>query len=63
MMEGWKEYKIKDYPINVIDGDRGNNYPKKSELFDKGYRIFLNTGNVTSSQKYRLLFKPALPKA
>lgn len=31
----------------IIDGDRGNNYPKKSEIFDCGYCLFLDTGNVT----------------
>lgn len=33
---------------DIIDGDRGNNYPKQDEFFDKGFCIFLNTGNVTT---------------
>ncbi len=48
-MEGWKEYKIKDYPISIIDGDRGKNYPNKSELLKDGYCVFLNTGNVSKN--------------
>ncbi len=41
------------YPIGemaqIIDGDRGKNYPKQHEFFDSGYCLFLNTGNVTRS--------------
>ena len=29
-----------------MDGDRGKNYPKKSDFLDKGYCLFLNTKNV-----------------
>lgn len=32
--------------IKFIDGDRGVNYPNKSELKSDGYCVFLNTGNV-----------------
>lgn len=32
----------------IIDGDRGKNYPKKSDFKDEGFCLFLNTGNVTS---------------
>ena len=31
----------------IIDGDRGPNYPKQNEFFEEGYCLFLNTGNVT----------------
>lgn len=31
----------------IIDGDRGLNYPKQHEFSDNGYCLFLNTGNVT----------------
>lgn len=31
----------------IIDGDRGKNYPKQKEFFNHGYCLFLNTGNVT----------------
>jgi len=41
--------KFKDAPIQIIDGDRGKNYPIDSELLDEGYCLFLNTGNVTDA--------------
>ena len=31
----------------IIDGDRGKNYPKQDEFYPKEYCLFLNTGNVT----------------
>lgn len=45
----WGEKKIGDYPVQIIDGDRGANYPKKEEFSDEGFCLFLNTGNVTST--------------
>lgn len=33
----------------IIDGDRGKNYPQQHEFFDSGYCLFLNTGNVTTA--------------
>ena len=33
----------------VIDGDRGINYPCAGELQDAGFCLFLNAGNVTKS--------------
>ena len=33
----------------IIDGDRGKNYPQQSEFMAEGYCLFLNTGNVTTS--------------
>src|SRR3972149_4147967 len=41
--------KFKDAPIQIIDGDRGENYPIDSEFLDEGCCLFLNTGNVTKS--------------
>ncbi len=38
----------------IIDGDRGKNYPKQVEFYPQGYCLFLNTGNVT---KEGLTFK------
>ncbi len=32
--------------VQIIDGDRGKNYPKKSDFLDEGYCLFLNTKNV-----------------
>lgn len=33
----------------IIDGDRGKNYPQQNEFSNTGYCVFLNTGNVTAS--------------
>ncbi|MCP3176948.1 restriction endonuclease subunit S [Desulfuromonas sp. KJ2020] len=35
--------------LQIIDGDRGVNYPQKSEFVKSGHCAFLNTGNVTKS--------------
>lgn len=34
---------------DIIDGDRGKNYPKQNEFSSQGYCLFLNAGNVTPS--------------
>ena len=36
-----------DLSIELIDGDRGKNYPKNDEMLEKGYCLFLNAKNVT----------------
>ncbi|MCX6162166.1 MAG: restriction endonuclease subunit S [Ignavibacteriae bacterium] len=36
--------------IEIIDGDRGNNYPKKEEFSSEGYCLFLNTGNIINDK-------------
>lgn len=33
----------------VIDGDRGKNYPKENEFHENGFCLFLNAGNVTEN--------------
>ncbi|TGK23115.1 restriction endonuclease subunit S [Leptospira stimsonii] len=33
-------------PLEIIDGDRGKNYPSQGDLLNNGYCLFLNTGNV-----------------
>ena len=35
--------------FQVIDGDRGKNYPKATDFFDEGYCLFLNAKNVTKN--------------
>ncbi len=44
--EDWGAEAIADLPINIIDGDRGKNYPSKSEFEKQGFCLFLNTKNV-----------------
>ena len=40
-------FDFADLNIELIDGDRGKNYPKNDEMFEKGYCLFLNAKNVT----------------
>jgi len=47
-MNCWKECKIADAPFEIIDGDRGTNYPKQDEFNQNGYCLFLNAKNVTT---------------
>jgi type I restriction enzyme S subunit len=42
----WVEHEFSDY-VQVIDGDRGVNYPKAEEYSSVGHCIFLNAKNVT----------------
>ena len=46
MKKNWVNNKIIDAPLEIIDGDRGSNYPKKSEFSESGYCLFLDTKNV-----------------
>jgi len=46
-MSEWREITLGNAPIEIIDGDRGKNYPKKTEFQDSGYCLFLNAKNVT----------------
>ncbi len=41
--------KIKDMPFQVIDGDRGANYPKGHEFSNSGFCLFLSAKNVTKN--------------
>lgn len=45
-MSEWKEYKLKDAPLEIIDGDRGKNYPPQEEFTSYGDCLFLSTKNV-----------------
>lgn len=40
--------KLKDFPLQIIDGDRGSNYPKNHELLTSGSCLFLSAKNVTT---------------
>lgn len=40
---------FKSAPIEIIDGDRGKNYPKQDEFTDEGYCLFLNAKNITEN--------------
>jgi len=45
----WKLVKLKDTSLTIIDGDRGNNYPKSDEFTDDGYCLFLSAKNITKN--------------
>jgi len=49
MFGGNKQFESIDNLFDIIDGDRGKNYPKSDELFDEEYCLFLNTKNVTKN--------------
>ena len=44
--KGWENYKLNEI-YEIIDGDRGKNYPKSSDFSNKGFCLFLNAKNVT----------------
>lgn len=45
--QGWAQKKLGDESLlEIIDGDRGVNYPKAADFQDDGYCVFLNTKNV-----------------
>ncbi len=47
-MSEWKKVKLGEI-TQIIDGDRGKNYPKDRDFQNNGYCLFLNTGNVTQN--------------
>ena len=49
MFGGNKQFESIDNLFDIIDGDRGKNYPNSDELFDEEYCLFLNTKNVTKN--------------
>jgi type I restriction enzyme S subunit len=42
----WSVKWVSDY-FDIIDGDRGKNYPSGSDFSDRGYCLFLSATNVT----------------
>lgn len=46
----YKENFITEYDIQIIDGDRGKNYPKKNEFMADGHTLFLNNKNLISDK-------------
>lgn len=45
--DGWEEKNLGDKSLlEIIDGDRGRNYPTKSDFFEEGFCLFMNTKNV-----------------
>lgn len=42
----WKECTLGEAPLEILDGDRGKNYPPQEEFLTSGHCIFLSTKNV-----------------
>ena len=49
MAKDWKLIKLKDTSLTIIDGDRGNNYPKSDDFTNDGYCLFLSAKNITKN--------------
>lgn len=47
--EEWEVVKIKNSTIELIDGDRGVNYPKQQDFSPEGYCLFLSAKNVSKN--------------
>lgn len=45
--EGWESITLASDGIDLIDGDRGKQYPKSSDFSSEGYCLFLSAKNVT----------------
>ena len=45
----WEVKKLCNAELQIIDGDRGDNYPSESELLNEGYCLFMNAKNVTNN--------------
>ena len=45
----FKEIPIGKTNIQIIDGDRGKNYPKKNDLLENGHTLFLNNKNIINN--------------
>lgn len=42
----WEMVEFANAPVEIIDGDRGSNYPNGDDFSPEGYCLFLNTKNV-----------------
>lgn len=43
----WALANLEDSAIEIIDGDRGINYPKEKDFFETGFCLFLSAANVS----------------
>ena len=48
-MKAAAEIEFGEAPFDIIDGDRGKNYPKQSDFRDSGHCLFLSATNVTKT--------------
>jgi Restriction endonuclease S subunits len=49
MEDEWRVATFEKAPLQIIDGDRGTNYPNQAEFSAAGHCLFLNAGNVTTT--------------
>ena len=47
--KSWEVVSVLDSNISVLDGDRGNEYPKEKDFTKSGYCLFLSAKNVTKN--------------
>jgi type I restriction enzyme S subunit len=45
----WEIKSLGESAIDLVDGDRGENYPKQNDLLEDAYCLFLSAKNVTKS--------------
>lgn len=45
--KSWEVKELDEMGIELIDGDRGSNYPKSKDFSDEGFCLFLSAKNVT----------------
>lgn len=48
--EEWSVDEIANFSVDIIDGDRGVNYPKNHELKSDGFCVFLNNKNIKNDK-------------
>ena len=42
--------KISETNIDILDGDRGKNYPSPNELYKNGFCLFLSNKNIVGNR-------------
>src|SRR4051812_32896772 len=47
--DDWQQTSLSEAGVQILDGDRGSNYPSEGDFFDTGYCLFLTAKNVTKS--------------
>lgn len=45
----WEVKRLENTEIEILDGDRGVNYPKENDLTESGHCLFLSATNVTKN--------------
>ena len=48
--DDWEVKTIEEISVEIIDGDRGTNYPNGNDFTNRGYCLFLNTKNVPNTK-------------